>query len=37
VWNSPASELTRPLDELYHELAEPAVTEELEWLSCERF
>jgi ABC-2 type transport system ATP-binding protein len=36
VWNSPASELTRPLDELYHELAEPAVTEELEWLGCER-
>ncbi len=32
VMNSPAAEITRPLEELYFELAEAPVTEELEWL-----
>jgi ABC-2 type transport system ATP-binding protein len=32
VWNSSAKELPRPLEELYFELAESPVTEELEWL-----
>jgi ABC-2 type transport system ATP-binding protein len=32
VMNSTAQELTRPLEELYFELAEAPVTEDLEWL-----
>jgi ABC-2 type transport system ATP-binding protein len=32
VWNSSAAELPRPLEDLYIELAEPPVMEELEWL-----
>jgi len=32
VWNSSTEELARPLEELYFELAESPVTEELEWL-----
>ena len=33
VWNSPAAGLSRPLEELYLELAEPPASEELEWLA----
>jgi ABC-2 type transport system ATP-binding protein len=33
VWNSTASELSRPLEDLYLELAEPPVGEEMEWLA----
>jgi len=36
VWNSPAGELPRQLEELYFELAESPVTEQLEWLGFER-
>lgn len=36
VWNAPAGELPRSLEELYLELAESPVTEELEWLGSER-
>jgi ABC-2 type transport system ATP-binding protein len=36
VWNSPAAELPRPLEDLYLELAEPPVAEELEWLGYGR-
>ena len=32
VWNSPAAELPRSLEDLYLELAEPPASEELEWL-----
>jgi len=32
VWNSLTAELPRPLEELYFELVESPVTEELEWL-----
>jgi ABC-2 type transport system ATP-binding protein len=32
VWNSPASELPRSIEDLYFELAESANTESLEWL-----
>ena len=34
VWNSPAAELPRSLEELYLELAEPPASEELSWLSA---
>jgi ABC-2 type transport system ATP-binding protein len=33
VWNSSAAELPRSLEDLYLELAEPPVSEELEWLA----
>ncbi len=33
VWNSPAAELPRPLEDLYLELAEPPAPEDLEWLA----
>src|SRR5215469_15410296 len=33
VWNSSAAGLSRPLEELYLELAEPPVSEQLEWLA----
>ena len=33
VWNSLAAELPRSLEDLYLELAEPPVSEELEWLA----
>jgi ABC-2 type transport system ATP-binding protein len=33
VWNSPASELPRALEDLYLELAEPPASEQLEWLA----
>jgi len=36
VWNSLAEELPRSLEELYLELAESPMTEELEWLGFER-
>ncbi|MBI4877444.1 MAG: ABC transporter ATP-binding protein [Acidobacteria bacterium] len=36
VWNSSAEELPRSLEELYLELAESPMTEELEWLGSER-
>jgi ABC-2 type transport system ATP-binding protein len=36
VWNSPASGLTGSLEELYLELAEPPVSEQLEWLASGR-
>jgi ABC-2 type transport system ATP-binding protein len=36
VWNSLTEELPRPLEELYFELAESPVTEELEWLGSKR-
>ena len=36
VWNSLAEELPRSLEELYLELAESPMTEELEWLGSER-
>ena len=32
VWDSPAAELPRSLEDLYLELAEPPASEELEWL-----
>jgi ABC-2 type transport system ATP-binding protein len=32
VWNSPAAELPRSLEDLYLDLAEPPASEELEWL-----
>jgi ABC-2 type transport system ATP-binding protein len=35
VLNSSAAELTRPLEELYFELAEAPVMADLEWLGCE--
>jgi hypothetical protein len=34
VMNSSAAELTRPLEELYFELAETPVVADLEWLGC---
>jgi ABC-2 type transport system ATP-binding protein len=34
VWNSPAAELPRSLEDLYLELAEPPASEELEWLAA---
>jgi ABC-2 type transport system ATP-binding protein len=34
VWNSTAAELPRALEDLYLELAEPPVAEELEWLGA---
>ena len=36
VWNSLAEELPRSLEELYLEMAESPMTEELEWLGSER-
>src|SRR5258707_6307290 len=36
VWNSLTEELPRPLEELYFELAESPVTEDLEWLASKR-
>jgi ABC-2 type transport system ATP-binding protein len=36
VWNSPAGELPRSLEDLYFELAEEPVTEELDWLGTRR-
>ena len=33
VWNSSAAELPRPLEDLYLDLAEPPVSEQLEWLA----
>jgi ABC-2 type transport system ATP-binding protein len=36
VWNSLAAELPRPLEDLYLELAEPPVSEQLEWLASGR-
>ena len=36
VWNSPAAELPRSLEDLYLELAEPPTSEQLEWLASER-
>jgi len=36
VWNSLAEELPRSLEELYLEMAESPMTEELEWLGFER-
>ncbi len=36
VWNSPAAELPGSLEELYLELAEPPVSEQLEWLASGR-
>jgi ABC-2 type transport system ATP-binding protein len=33
VWDSPAAELPRALEDLYLELAEPPASEELEWLA----
>lgn len=36
VWNSLAAELPRPLEDLYLELAEPPVSEQLEWLTSGR-
>jgi len=36
VWNSSAAELPRSLEELYLDLAEPPVSEELEWLASGR-
>jgi ABC-2 type transport system ATP-binding protein len=32
VWNSSAQQLPRPLEDLYFDLAEQPVTEEVEWL-----
>ena len=32
VWNSTSEEVTRPLEELYFELAEAPVSDDLEWL-----
>jgi ABC-2 type transport system ATP-binding protein len=37
VWNSPAGQLPRPLEELYLELAEPPASERLEWLGSGQF
>lgn len=34
VWDSPAAELPRSLEDLYLELAEPPVSEQLEWLAA---
>ncbi len=36
VWNSLAAELPTTLEELYFELAEPSVREDLEWLGSVR-
>ena len=36
VWNSLAAKLPRPLEDLYLELAEPPVSEQLEWLASGR-
>ena len=36
VWDSPAAGLPRPLEELYLELAEPPVSEQLEWLASDQ-
>ena len=33
VWNSSAAELPRSLEDLYLDLAEPPVSEQLEWLA----
>lgn len=37
VWNSSAGELPRPLEDIYFELAESPVSEELEWLGYARY
>jgi ABC-type multidrug transport system, ATPase component len=36
VWNSAAAELPRSLEDLYFELAEDPMTEELDWLGPRR-
>jgi ABC-type multidrug transport system ATPase subunit len=33
VWNSPAVDLPRSLEDVYLELAEPPASEQLEWLA----